>query len=729
MKKSAKIRDILNSAEEATVGEKEKVSAWFAELDKAERREKAFRKKGKELENLYEGGDAASSYNILFSNTDTMLPALYGATPRPVVRRRFSEADINGLAASKVAERLLAYLLDTGLGGYDSFDKLFQMTVLSALIPGRGVFYLSYEADVAYDEVGAPAQTKSELVCGKYVAWDRFTHGYGRTWAEVPWISYCEPMTKAEVKTAFGTDALDKLVFNSAESSYENDSEGEDNKADVTWVYQIWDKQSKKVFWVSRDCPDSFLKQTDDPLKLSGFFNCAEPLTFLTSLRSTCPIALYTMYEDQAKELDSLTIRIRNMIKAIKVRGGYNAQVEGLSKLLEADDNVLLPVDNVAAVEQAGGLERALFFVPVEKHVAALQQLFVQRSQIKQVIHEIIGLADIMRGSSAASETLGAQQIKDRWGSLRIKSRQKEVVRFVRESLRLALELAVTHMAQETIASIVNFKLPSEAEKQSLLANSQQNPAMTSQMQLLQSSPTWESVLGLLQNDLQRSFRIDIETNSSVDAEATEDKQNVAEMLNALSQFLNGVGPLVESKQISPEVVKTLTLTVLRRFRMGDEVEEILMRPPEPQAGPKPEELQQQADKLAQEQQALAAQQNALKEERLEFELDKRLAAKELKAEFKQAEKEFQAHVNLTKATEAKAKEINSLLEQEQANQQNETRKQEETSFRTMLPEFAEAIAASLAMALQATSAKCLVPADAAGIIEPMPAVSNLEVM
>ena len=91
--------------------------------------------------------------------------------------------------------------------------------------------------------------------------------------------------------------------------------------------------------------------------------------------------------------------------------------------------------------------------------------------------------------------------------------------------------------------------------------------------------------MGLLTNDLQRNYRIDIETNSTVDAEATEDKQNMGEFLNAVAQFMNGVAPLVQQGTMPFDAAKSILLAVTRRYRFGPEVEDELkkMQPPQPQ--------------------------------------------------------------------------------------------------------------------------------------------------
>ena len=57
----------------------------------------------------------------------------------------------------------------------------------------------------------------------------------------------------------------------------------------------------------------------------------------------------------------------------------------------------------------------------------------------------------------------------------------------------------------------------------------------------------WPQIMELLRSDTQRAYRIDIETNSTVEPEATEDQKNIADVMNALAQYLNGVSPLVQS--------------------------------------------------------------------------------------------------------------------------------------------------------------------------------------
>ena len=68
----------------------------------------------------------------------------------------------------------------------------------------------------------------------------------------------------------------------------------------------------------------------------------------------------------------------------------------------------MVPASDVLPLMQAGGLEKAIWLWPIERIAGVLVHLYTQRESIKTTIFEITGIADIMRGSSAASETLGA---------------------------------------------------------------------------------------------------------------------------------------------------------------------------------------------------------------------------------------------------------------------------------------------------------------------------------
>jgi hypothetical protein len=631
----------------------DKVSYWLAQIGDARKREDTYRKEARKIVDIYEGKHAdKTQYNILYSNTDTLAPALYNTTPRPVVQRRYKDEDTIGKAASAVTQRVLEYTLDDGEQEYSTFDDLMRASVLEGLVPGRGLTRFKFEADVKGEE-GAE-EVSGEKVCGEEIPWDRFIHGFGKKWNQVPWQGVEHHMTKEELVKNFGIEAAEKVNMADTEvgaddnDEQKSDATGEEANSKLSCVYEIWSKLDRKVYFLCAGLPEEFLKVVDDPLKLAGFYPWPKPLSFVQKISTLVPVPLYRMYEDQAKELNLITVRLNKLIAACRVRGMFNTQVEGIADALKAEDNVLTPAANVAALGNIGAaLEQAIWLFPIDKVIGVIQQLYVARQQIKSVIFEITGIADIMRGSSQASETLGAQEIKNQWGTLRLKRVQKEVQRYVRDCLRIVAELSVTKLPQDTIRAMTGLPYPTQAEKQQAqqqLQQMQQEAAMMAQqaqasgqppqqppppppeLTKILELPAWEDILKGLKNDITRSYRIDIETNSTVDAEATEDKQNISELLNAMAQFLNGVAPLIEQGIMPFEAAKTMLMTIARRFRFGTDVEDALkmMAAPQPKADPKAEV---EKAKMAIEQQR--AQQD--------------MKMKEMDMQQKQAEMQFQA--------------------------------------------------------------------------------------
>lgn len=574
---------------------------WIAEVEKAKKREQDYRKDANDIVKLYEAGKREThQFNILYSNTETLSPALYNSLPRPEVKPKDKKTkDPIVIHSARVAQRLLEAMLDTGHEDDTTLDSVFKQAVTEGLVPGRGVAWLRYDAEIKEedDEQGnsVPTSVEAEEVCVDELPWDRFLHGYAKKWSKVPWVAALWYMDKGELKENFGEDVFAGGEFKPTAMETEDESgkakydttEDESTKPLMACVYEIWDKKSRKVYFVSESFPGRVLKEEDDPLGLTGFFPCPEPLSFFRKISSLTPVPLYYLYDEQAEELNDVTYRIRKIIKSLKVRGAYDAALEeGFSRLKDCQDGELIGLPNVASLGNGQGtnIANAIWMMPFKEQVLALQQLYAQREQVKQVIYEITGVSDILRGASQASETATAQNIKNQWGTLRLKRAQATVAVFCRNTLRIMLEIAVTKFSSETVRGMTQTTYPSR--KQQEMARTQvmlqQQTAMPGQppsppppeLQELLSLPALEDLLDALRNDLSRCYSIDIETNSTVDAEATEDKKDFSELLNAISQFMNGVAPLIESGVMEMGAASSILVSIVRRFRLGDEVED-----------------------------------------------------------------------------------------------------------------------------------------------------------
>jgi chromosome segregation ATPase len=161
-------------------------------------------------------------------------------------------------------------------------------------------------------------------------------------------------------------------------------------------------------------------------------------------------------------------------------------------------------------------------------------------------------------------------------------------------------------------------------------------------MQAQASAPTWEDVLELLQNPTERTYQIDVESNSTVDIEATEDKAAIAEFMNAMGQFISGIGPMVENGTMPFEAAKGMMIEIMRRFRFSKQVEEHLnmMQAPKQQS---PEDMQKAMEEVEKGKQEVAQAQEqlkafeeqikdaarALEQQQTEFEFERKMAEKE----------------------------------------------------------------------------------------------------
>src|SRR6266849_4327323 len=316
------------------------VTYWLNEINAARKREKDYRKDGDRILEIY-NGESETPFNILYSNTETLLPALYSAIPRPIVQRRFKDDDRLGKAAALAGQRVLEFLLDTNVEGYETFDEGMKSATLDALLPGRGITCVKYDTElgempppqtVEGEKPESTPYKKSELVCIDSRSWNRVFFGYAKKWSKVPWIAYEEHLDKEEATRLFGKANADKIRYTVGEET-EDEERGskndDENKGErkTALVYQIWDKNKKKIRYISPQYNQGYLLDQDDTLGLTGFFNCPKPIQFLEKSNDLLPVALYNLYEEQAKELNEITRRIIRIVKAIKARAVYDTEL------------------------------------------------------------------------------------------------------------------------------------------------------------------------------------------------------------------------------------------------------------------------------------------------------------------------------------------------------------------------------------------------------------------
>lgn len=613
----------------------DKCRRWKRELALAGTREKAWRAAGDKIYKRYRAEDShGKRYNVLWSNTDVMLPAIFNSKPEPDVRRRFRDSDPLGRAVGEVLERSLAVVCD----GDMTVDTI-KADVLDGLLPGRGISRVRYVAkltpqeakeqakpdndakqtaeDDSATEASAPVgdlqleKVDDEQVIFEHVEWKDYRQGFGRTWVEVPWQAFRHQMSRKDAEEKFGKEALAGVKY---EVCGEGDTtlQGKNNEqatAKLAEFWEIWDKDGDEVFFLCDQlevCLYPLVNlEGEPPLKLDGFFCTPKPLQLIDDNGTMVPIPLFRMYEDQADQVDRLTVRIDKITEQMRLRGIYDAAFVELKGLLSSDDNELTPIENAKAYMANGGLEKAIAWYPVEQAIEILKALYEARELQLKVIDQLLGISDIVRGATDPDETLGAQQMKGGYFSIRLWRYQAEVKRYGRDLLRLAAQVMAQRFGPDTFSRMTDLNFPTPAQKLELQRQIQQaqqppqpgapppppppNPALL-------KVPTWEDIIKMMRSPSLRQFRTDVETDSMIAGTLQSDMSSMAVMMEGLVKLFEGLAPMVEAGALPMDSAKELILAVIRRAKLGSAVEDAFDKMVQPKPKPDPKAAAAQAD-------------------------------------------------------------------------------------------------------------------------------------
>ena len=522
---------------------KDVVSRWTREIALAGAHEKAWRDRAEKIVQKYrndkksaeDNKDDNAAFNVLFSNTEILRGVMYQKTPSPDVRRRFLDKAPVAREASIVLQRALSFAMDSA---YD-FDELANGIVEDALLPGRGMAVVDYKPTMSEDGQTVVYQ---EVTC-KHIEWDMVRISPAKRWNKVRWIAFGELLTRRDLVSQFGEEGKACTLDWSPK-----DEKGEEEKEEFfkrALVWKVWDKRTRKVIFISKGSPEKPLKEVEDPLGLEGFFPCPRPIYSVKTSNSMIPIPEYLQYQNQAHELEMVTERIDALTDSLRRRGVYDAAYPEIEKLAGAGDNEFIPIENFNNLVEKGGIDKALWQEDVQKTAEVLLRLYDQRDRVKQVIYEITGISDIVRGVTKANETLGAQELKARYANVRVGPRQKEVQRFLRDLLRLMGEIIGEKFTPEILSMITGRQVTPE-------------------------------VAQVLRSDKLRGFSIDIETDSTIQPDAMEEQKNRTEALRSVVEFMIAAVPAVQSGQIPIDAAKELLLFGLRGFKLGPQLETML---------------------------------------------------------------------------------------------------------------------------------------------------------
>ena len=579
------------------------------------------------------GKDGQRMFALLFANVETLKPAVYSRIPKVVCSRRFKDKDPVARTASELMERAT----NTTFELYH-VDETFRMVRDDRLLPGRGQAWVRHEAKFdqvpdtgedgqpAYEEDGKTQKMRDKLryqnVCVDYVYWEDFGHNVARTWADV-WLVWRRTYkTRDEVEERFSAEIAARLSYNAKPPASTTDSSAQDAVAyeaqdDCAVIYELWDKKRDVVSWMAEGDRNNFLETGEPPLDFHDFFPCPEPCFGTKTSKSLTPRPDYVFYRDQAKEINDLTAKIHNLTKWLIVKGFVPAAPSTISDPIaealtdQSNEALFVQVESMQEWAEKGGAGKLIDWLPIQHIVVALKAAIDARNQLIQDVFQLSGLADILRGQTDPNETLGAQELKAQTGSRRLKTTRDEITRWCRDIAQLCAEVIAEKFDPENIAAITGYKYMPQPPMPAMvglggLPGMQQPGAPSGQgyppspmpapaaapmgMGMPMQTPQAEAAdtdaqlvfddrhIQLLRNDRLRSFRIEVETDESDQANENAEKQARTEALTVVGGYLRDAMPLMMQIPALAPAIKEFLMFVLRAFRAGRSLEDVLER-------------------------------------------------------------------------------------------------------------------------------------------------------
>ena len=634
----------IDSLKELEAGPGGEYQRWQSELTASKKELEKYKRRARKIVKEYRAERMETSgvdpsmerrFNLFTANVNILATALLNQVPKPTVNREFKDPqDDVGRVACEIVERALSSHNGRNFHSYNILKQVVQ----DMLVPGVATSWHTYHAEIQakteepteeqlaidpeaealeYDEV------VGEQIKDEYVYWEDLLWSPARTWEEVRWIARKIYMTRDELTKRFGAKGK-KVPLDFTPKKNDIQVETKNVIFQQATIYEIWDKRAEQVIWLSEH-DDELLDQKGDFLELDDFWPCPQFLVATVSNGQYIPIPDYHYAADQYRELNEINTRMGLLVRACRVAGVYDKASPQLPALLNnAAENTLVPVDQWAAFAEKGGIKGVIDWIPLDQIVLTLEQLMKNREDVKQQIYELTGMADIIRGTSKASETLGAQKIKAQYASMRIQDRQKNVVEYASTVFDLQAQLMRKHMAAEEIAKLAQVEFMGE------------DPQLIEQAMQLVKSP-----------DFILRARVESDTLSDIDFQA--EKQDRQEYMQVITGYLKEMMPAMSDPTMGPFLLQLLQFS-LAGFKIGKKFEGELdrtfsrmqqqMQQPKP---PSPEEAKMQQEmQLAQQEAQLETQQMQaeMSFKQQEAQLDQQ--AKMMELEFKKKELELE---------------------------------------------------------------------------------------
>ncbi|HEX3412870.1 MAG TPA: hypothetical protein VHT00_14215 [Stellaceae bacterium] len=583
--------------------EPKKAKAWLNLLTESEDAFERYNEHCDNIDKQYANLERLSNqirdkeFQMFWANAEVIKPSIYAQAPVPVVVPKFMDRRPVYQAAAETMERCAVVAFDLA-----EINELMKLVRDDLALADRGVAWCRYQA---------PQGNKPEMVCIDFKNRRDFLHSISRNWREVNWVAGASYLTRGEARKRFRKASGDE--YQRAEYRVDKDTKevgGADNRERAKF-WEIWSKSDRRVVWVAEGCTN-ILDEDDPHLDLRGFFPCPKPAYGTVQRGSLVPVPDVLQYKDQLEEINLLTGKIHALSDAIEAKGFYPAGGSEMAEAIQAAINlktpgrVLVPISNWAAF---GGSKDVIIWLPIDVIAQTITGLVALRKQVIDDIYQIMGLSDIMRGATSPEETLGAQQLKTQYGSVRVRDKQQELVRIARDLVEIITEIITEKFDAVTMIEMSQTNLPTTAQvQQQISAIGQQMQQMQMRLQQmqqqppppgalppgqgqapgqppggappsppgsppppdpmqqmmqqiqgqlqqgaaaiaqLQAQPTIEQVLRFLKDRRAKAFVLDIETDSTIVPDEQAEKQGRAEFVGVLAQLLPQLAQMMQAE-------------------------------------------------------------------------------------------------------------------------------------------------------------------------------------
>lgn len=599
MAEASTVDETLPPEEGGPPTEPKSSKGWLAMLETSKKAFERYHSVCDTVEKLYGDLERLASisrereFQLFWANIAVLGPSIYSRPPVPVVIPRFKDRKPLLRTSAELLERTSIVAIER-----QDIDGVMLETRDDLTVTARGVQWVILTDDGCQID---------------HVARRDFLHDAARKWKEVDWVAKCSWLSRKEARKRFHATS-GKEYMNAQYSKRKKDEPGyqEGDTRQKAPFWELWSRSAKRVVFISEGVTVT-LDEGPPHLDLEGFFPCPKP-AFATRQRGTLiPVPDMLYYKDQLEEINEITGRIGALTESLRLRGFYPGGSGEVADAIEAalkqvnNNQVLIPINNWAMVGGAAPKDLILW-IPLDQVATVIQQLIELRKQLIDDVYQITGLSDIMRGSTVASETLGAQELKSQYGSVRIRDRQNELVRIARDTIRIACEIIAENYSADEMLQMSQMDIPRNADIQKQVAGLQQQKMQIQQMvqspqaqaaaqqdpekaqqvmaqvqeqlqgidqQIEEASQaiTIEQVATFLKDNKMRSFTLDIETDSTIQPDEDAAKQRATEFVTAVGGFINQTVPQVaQFPQLGPLASEFLKY-ISKQFRGGREME------------------------------------------------------------------------------------------------------------------------------------------------------------